>query len=59
MQRYEYLVVDIHNENDLQRLLDQHSKVGWRLAQTYQPDGITLRLIFERPVELIGAGDGG
>jgi hypothetical protein len=57
-QRYEYLVIEIRYLDDLQSRLDQHSKVGWRLVQTFQSDGFTVRLIFERPVEPTGAGNG-
>ena len=53
--QYEYLLVSIKDEIELpgvqglQAVLDQHSRDGWRLVQTYQTMGYTTRLIFERP----------
>jgi len=47
--RYEYKVVPITTD-DLQALLDENAKDGWRLVETYQSMGYTVRLIFERQI---------
>jgi len=46
--QYEYKAVPIGRADDLQSLLDQYSREGWRLVNTYESMGYTVRLIFER-----------
>jgi Domain of unknown function (DUF4177) len=51
MQRWAYKAVTVDKASDLQGVLDEHAAAGWRLVQTFQMGGYTMRLIFERPAE--------
>jgi hypothetical protein len=46
---YKVVATGFVNE-DLQSVLDEHSRDGWRLVQTYEIMGYTRHLIFERIV---------
>ena len=50
---YEYKAVKVPDAmGHLQPYLDEHSKNGWRLVQTFVSMGYTVGLIFERKKEI-------
>ena len=54
-QEYEYKAVPVPDSIlRLQPILDEHSKNGWRLVQTFVSMGYTVGMIFERSTKRTG-----
>ena len=53
MTHYEYKVIKLGENANIQEILDQYSGAGWRLVQTLQTMGYSTRLVFEREREMV------
>lgn len=50
IQEYDYKAMRVPDSIErLQPFLDEYSKGGWRLVQTFVSMGYTVGMIFERP----------
>jgi hypothetical protein len=53
-QRYVYTVHETEARGrkmgDLEAIINEYAREGWRLTETFQRDGTTIGLLFEREV---------